>query len=355
MKLIYSSRGEFSAIQTELKKALPKKESLDFAYKILEKAKEEPSSVELTVFEPKEIRELSGRSDPQDFLLLRDMSVYLKNAYEEAMFPLLAAGYESGKKVLIRFSEGVSATEVLAAGICAAVSKAKAVFSFPRASLTPEICSSLRLSGVDCCYLSGDAEAVARAIFPPDRRDFVSSFIGSGSEEFRSALSLCSAESHVAGEKLVSVYAAFDNFSPKMIESDLACTEERELPVLISVNEAFSAEICEKFKDKPGYAVVASSEEECASIAKKCMSRNIRTYGSSPFPDLGFRAEALSPAMARVALPMAIYPYVPSDMLYPPRNSSSVPSVLSFASGVAKYVERGKFPEEEAFAIGERI
>ncbi len=351
MKTVYSTRGEFSAVLKEIKPPLLAKEAVDIAHKILVGL--ENSHVK--ILEKREISELGKSADPQKFLLLRDLSVYLKKAYESISKPLIEAGFSPRKRVLLRFPKGVSALEVLAAGVSAGVSSVPAIFSFSEDSLTPEICASLRLSGADFCYVSDGVDAVREAIFPRDKRLLCDTIVGSGDEEFLAAASLAQGiEKHTFPEKRPVVYAAFDGAEASLISADIACGEKCELPILITQNEALSHEISAKFNEINGFAVISSSEEESLSIVKKCTPSALRIYGNSPTALTGINADRVSPLMARASSPMSVYPYSPSQLLSPPKLGDP-PSVICFATAISKYVERGTVDKEEVYSIGERM
>lgn len=358
MNLIYSSHGDSSLIYSLCTKSLPDTNIVKEAHCALLAAIEDPERCEADLLDRRDIRDLASRCDPQYFLFLRELSVFLRNSYSEACAPLRDAGYIPVKRALIRFPENTSPIEMLAAGICSAVCGVKeTVFSLDRAAITPAAASAFRLCGVETVLSGDEISAVCCAVSSSPSFPQCDVLIGKGSEKLRAAASLVGEllESYVYPIKNSQIFVAFSQTNTAAFIQDIGCTESDILPVVITASEELATEILNKHASLNGYILVTSSDEESAAVTEKCASADARLYGSAPQNICGYPADLISPLMTKTTAPAVAYPYSPAHLMRKIPDPSAKVSAITFASAIARFVGKDVLPECEVGAIGERM
>ncbi len=356
MKLLYSSHGDFSEILNEARPPHPSQDDIKKGLDILQAPAEKCPLESLKVLSPKDLNMAGAGCDPQFFLLLRELSVYMRRDIERRINTLKNAGFVPKERTLLRFGDNTNPLEVLCAGIAMNLSGTEGIFSFSNSSFTSEAASAMRLSGVKSAHVGDAVASLMTAVRLSHNRDRCKNIIAASDPLFAAVASLLSTEINVTllPERAHTLCILEDRDALSLLLCDLECESLRS-PVVVICDDGAATEISSRTEGKDGFLLVTSSKEESAKISEKCQLGDTRIYGALSSTIKGYDAKALSPLMAASAIPTTVFPYTPDVFLTPAIYPDTDLSVFSFASSVAKFAEKGVLSEPEIAAIGERM
>lgn len=357
MILLYSSHGEAAEVYKLCKKKIPDESELMHVGKVISEAGSETHGLNASVLDRREIKALVQRSDPRFFLLLRELSVHLKRAYEPSVKGLSELGYYPAQNVLVRLCEGADPIEILAVGVLAALCGVKDLcVSLDRATITPEIAAACRLCGIESVILCDEISSAGIAAYGSRTVGAFSRFVCVGSALLGAACGMTGGvvESIYYQRQSTAIFAQFVGEYGEALTADVACLDKRITPVIITSSEELAHRAEELFKERDGIVLFTSSDEETCAILEKCRNTPKRTYGNAPVPVCGVQASKASPLMLSVTSPESVYPYKPTDFLLRKDREADC-RVTAFAGSIAAFVEKSLIPDEEIDAIGVRL